>query len=324
MEQTLTVKPRQINSKVAIISLTLVAILLRVTAYFGTVINNLLSRASSFIDYILHCVFNGLDITPSAIEHRLYVLQREFDLADTIWSLFSVTFYMLMDVLPFALIIIYVAFLYKKSKATLIVPISFALLCLRNLINLIHTAISYIAQAISYISSLKDLLNMATVSLVYILVTALTILPYVIVFILLTVGSLKGFNSKPLMIAPSVAGICSYIFFSLLVAFSNLMTITVVLLGNGNMSYTDMISNAFLTASSLLSALAFVAFFIAVMIFAAKNYIPEIIPMSQAKLEKLIATKPAKALEILTVRYESGKLSEEEYQEQIAKIDLNA
>ncbi len=324
MEQTLTVKPRQINSKGVVISLTLIAILLRVTVYFGTVINNLLSRASSFIDYILHCVFNGLDITPSAIEHRLYVLQGEFDLADTIWSLFSVTFYMLMDVLPFALIILYVAFLYKKSKATLIVPISFALLCLRNLINLIHSVIIYVALTISDVSSLKDLLDYGMFTLLTLFTFTLTILPYIIVFLLLTVGSLKGFNSKPFMIVSSVVGICSYVFLGLLAAFSNLIIVSVALFGHGNMSYTDMISNAFLTASSLLSALAFVAFFIAVMIFAAKNYIPEIIPMSQAKLEKLIATKPAKALEILTVRYESGKLSEEEYQEQIAKIDLNA
>ena len=325
MENTKTLQPRKVNSKTAIIGLTLFAIILRVIAYFGTILNNLISRFSDLTDYIFGCLFDGRNISIDVIERRLtFLLEHGFAIGDIIWSLFSVTFYMLMDVLPFALIIIYVAFLYKKSKATLIVPISFALLCLKNVINLIHTAIIYVAQDLSYVSSLEDLLNMATVSLVSILVTALTILPYVIVFILLTVGSLKGFNSKPLMIAPSVAGICSYIFFSLLAAFSNLMTITVVLLGNGNMSYSDMIINISLMGFALLTMLAFVAFFIAVIIFASKNYITEIIPISDAKLEKLIVRKPKQALEILKIRYETGKLSEEEYQEQIAKIDLNA
>ena len=322
MEQTLTLKPRQMNSKATVIGLTLFAIILRVIAYFGTILNNLISRFSDLTDYIFGCLFDGRNISIDVIERRLtFLLEHGFDIGDTIWSLLSVTFYMLMDVLPFALIIIYVAFLYKKSKATLIVPIAFALLCLKNVINIIHTAIIYVVQ----------MLNNSLVSwayLVSIFVTALTILPYVIVFILLTIGSLKGFNSKPLMIVSSVVGICYYVFLSLLAAFSNLITlidaVSSALFANGYMSYSDMIINISLMGFALLTMLAFVAFFIAVIIFASKNYIPEIIPMSQAKLEKLIATKPAKALEILTVRYESGKLSEEEYQEQIAKIDLNA
>ena len=318
MEQTLTLKPRQMNSKTAIIGLTLVAIILRVIAYFGTILNNLISRFSDLTDYIFGCLFDGRNISIDVIERRLtYLLEHGFDIGDTIWSLFSVTFYMLMDVLPFALIIIYVAFLYKKSKATLIVPIAFALLCLKNVINIIHTSIIYVVQ----------MLNNSLVSwdyLVFIFVTALTILPYVIVFILLTIGSLKGFNSKPFMIVSSVAGICAYVFLSVLGALSSFLSIIFALTVAGNMSYSNMIINIFLMGFALLTMLAFVAFFIAVIIFASKNYIPEIIPMSDAKLEKLIATKPAKALEILTVRYESGKLSEEEYQEQIAKIDLNA
>lgn len=323
MEQTLTLKPRQMNSKVAVIGLTLFAIILRVIAYFGTILNNLISRFSDLTDYIFGCLFDGRNISIDVIERRLtYLFEHGFDIGDTIWSLFSVTFYMLMDVLPFALIIIYVAFLYKKSKATLIVPIAFALLCLKNVINLIHTAIIYVVQALSYVSSLEDLLNMGAVSLVSIFVTALTILPYVIVFILLTIGSLKGFTNKPLMIVPSAFGICSYLCASTFVTFTNVLSL-ITSFSTGRMIYTT-VANSVSLISSILVAAAIISFFIAVIIFAAKNYIPEIIPMSDAKLEKLVVKKPKNALDILTLRYESGKISEEEYNLRIAEIESNA
>ena len=88
------------------------------------------------------------------------------------------------------------------------------------------------------------------------------------------------------------------------------------------MIYTT-VANSVSLIPSILVAAAIISFFIAVIIFAAKNYIPEIIPMSDAKLEKLVVKKPKKALDILKMRYESGKISEEEYNLRIAEIESN-
>lgn len=320
MEQTLKVQPGKINGRVAIIIFTAIAIVLRIVGYFGTVINNLLSLFSGIFDYIIMCIVEGRTILPSYIEARFnHILEYEFNIGDLLLSLFSVTFYAFLNVLPYALIILYVAFFYKKTKATVLVPVAFGLLCLKDVTSILHSTIIYIEDIFTYYVvdySVGDIISYVISCIISVLFT----LPYVIIFALLTISALKGFTNKPLAIVPSAVGIVCYV---LAASYSLFTILPMVIMGltGYTLPYGDMLILLLSLIPTSINTVAFISFFVAIIIFAAKNYIPEIIPMSQAKLERLIATKPDKARAILTTRYETGKLIEEEYNSRIAEIE---
>ena len=323
MEQTLTVQPRKMKGKVAVIILTAAALVLRIIGYLVTVVSTILSPFSDVLDYIITCIINGKTISQSAIEHRIEMLfeHEVINIGDILSSLFSVTFYAFLDVLPYALIILYVAFFYKKSKATALVPVAFGLLCLKYIISFAHTCSIYMEYIFSDIADGHgDIFGNIIGYAIYLIITAVFAAPFVIIFVLLIISALKGFTNKPLAIVPSAVGIASCVLTAPLVLFSVLPMIIMMFTDSVHISYGLVLTSVLNSIPTSINTVAFISFFVAIIIFAAKNYIPEIIPMSDAKLERLIATKPKKALAILTVRYESGKLSEEEYNARVAEI----
>ena len=321
MEQTLTVQPRQMKGKVAVIILTAAAMVLRIVGYLGTVINTLLSPFSEVLDYIISCIINGKTISQSIIESRIERLfeYEIINIGDILSSLFSVTFYAFLNVLPYALIILYVAFFYKKTKAAVIVPVAFGLLCLKDVTSILHSTIIYIEDC--FTNYVVDYSVGKIISyVIFCIISVLFTLPYVIIFALLTISALKGFTNKPLAIVPSAVGIVCYV---LAASFSLFTILPMVIMGltGYTLPYGEILMTLLSLIPTSINTVAFISFFVAIIIFAAKNYIPEIIPMSDAKLERLIATKPDKARAILITRYESGKLSEEEYNARVAEIE---
>ena len=244
MEQTLSVKPRQMKGKVAVIILTAAAFVIRIVGYLGTVVNNLLSPFIDVLDYIINCIINGRTISQSNIEHHIdFLFERGMiNVGDILSSLFSVTFYVFLDVLPYALIIFYVAFLYKKSKATALVPVAFGVLCLKKIIIIAHGLIIYIKDFISELSYGSG--NVLGDSISYIVFCIMSILfsaPFVIIFALLTASALKGFTNKPLAIVPSAVGIGSYLLTSPLALFSVLPMFIMVFTDSVHIPYGVML-----------------------------------------------------------------------------------
>ena len=145
MEQTLSVKPRRLNGKAAIIVLASLAIIIRVAGFFAGLFNWFLSQLHFAVDYALNCLVRGMVFDMSRLEKWI---NRDLDLIDipeSVFTVLSTTANMLFTVMPFVLLIIYVAFLYKKSKATIIIPIAFGILTLRDIVSCITAIGSYVS-----------------------------------------------------------------------------------------------------------------------------------------------------------------------------------
>ena len=139
---------------------------------------------------------------------------------------------------------------------------------------------------------------------------------YTIVHAAITVVSLKGFISKPLAIIPPVLGIVGTVSF-LLCDF----IVCIVKMFAESMVFEYIIAHVGSFLVSMIGGIFFLFFFAGILIFAALNYTPELIPMREEKLEALMQKNPKKAKRILALRYEIGKLSEEYYNARIDEIN---
>ena len=331
MEQTLTVKPRQMKGKVAIIIFAVAAILLRGAGYIVDLVNLFFFHRYSSLYHALQS-FIAFDMATSTIIETI-----------------SATFVALVDILPFILLLAYLLFCYRKSKFTVLLPITLGALGLVQLCRFVGNSFDLLYELLSNGTHISRSIS----SLIYYVshflnnaVFGVTFTVVAIACVIILIAALKGFANKALTVVPAIMGIAASGISILSFAVNQFLRIAFVYDNirdyyweydyNYYYDYYESYFNrtAFyeaLNKSVVSSALSFfttatvflaiIAFFVAIIILASKNNIPEIIPMSDAKLERLIATKPDKARAILKVRYESGKLTEEEYNTRVAEIE---
>lgn len=324
MEQTLSVKPRRLNGKAAIIVLSSLAVLMRVVGYFAGLVQWFLSQLELAGDYVLSCLERGMDIDMSRLDKWINRDLDLIDIPDGVSTVLSTTANMLFTVMPFVLLIIYVAFLYKKSKATVIIPIAFGILTLRDIVSCITAIGSYVSLLQSdeyHFASTAQQHSMEIGVVVSCIVVVLLCIPSFVLDLLLVIGSLKGFVNKALIIVPAIIQIAFQLLGAMVIAAFQVFTVIMGASGFVHMDELYIINSISSFIVVGICSTALVLFFIAVIILAVKNYIPEIIPMKDEKLMALAVKKPKAAHEILRNRYESGKISEEYYNARIDEIN---
>ena len=336
MEQTLSVKPRKMNGMGAIIIFAIAAILLIGVGYIANLIGMFVFNDFSTLYHLLMRYF-GIELRILAIGEALA-------------STFAVFVYML----PFALLLAYVLFCYLKAKLTVLLPISLGLFCLIQIGHYVSNLLDFVCDLLYNrfgflpIESVSDLaysisllLNNIVFGTFYIIVA--------IACIIMIISSLKGFSNKAMVIAPATVGIVASGISIISLVVNRFLEIAYMYdyLRDYCMRYDSyydpytgydeyiryfdserfyemlnrqVVASALSVVATSTVCLAVVAFFVAVIILAAKNYIPEIIPIKDEKLAILAAKKPKAALAILKTRYECGKLSEEDYNTRVAEI----
>lgn len=318
MEQTLKVQSRKLNGKVAIIILSIAAIVLRIFAYFQTIGSNFFNMMNPFLP---HSIFE-MELSFEYFVKLFTSAHFPQYLLSFLTSLIVPTLFVIKDILPILLFVVYLAFFFKKSRATVLLPITFGALALGQIISLVNIIISFVSNCVKFCVSIGEFSIFPVISIF--IGYLLSGIPYVIVTVvsvLLLVTSLKGCINKPLANIPCVIGIVALALNFVTVSFSLVISIiTLISVGDDMAALPTLISST----ATLLVSLCTIVFFIAILVFVAKNYVPEIIPMSDANLASLIKKNPKKAKNILTVRYESGKLSEEEYNARLFEMDTPA
>lgn len=200
-------------------------------------------------------------------------------------------FFLVLDVLPYILLVIYVQKFHKEFKATVVVPVIFASIAIVHLLNLIINII----YGYGFIGSIINLITSITLA---------------ITFALATISALKGLSNKIFIVIPTVVGLVSNLL-SLIGTFYNFSYY--ISSGSGMHLY----SFTFDTSSIIASF----ALYVALLIFGLKNRIPTILSLSPEE-EKKNAEKmtPEQALIILKGKFKLGMITEEEYQTQRAEI----
>ena len=271
MEQTLSVKPRKINGGIIVIALTVAATLL---------------RGASFMEYAIRTIVDLIEHPSSFSVAYLFAIVEALVLA-------------FADALPLILFLAYFCFCFRRSKATVLLPISIGVLCLGQFVHYAFTLFDFVQLIYNYryylesdfVWAISSLLSSALENFVL----GGTHFVAAIASALILIGSLKGFSNKALVIAPaSVAtvGYCSATA-ALAVRFILHTIARIVIINEQKDHYGDysphyheqMIEqlerglwvNTFWYIGSIMAALAFAALFLAIIIFAAKNYIPEIV-----------------------------------------------
>ena len=320
MEQTLLVKPRKMNGMVLIIITSIIGILLRGAGFIGDLVD----------------VIKGIiNIFTSELEFEAFSLV-------TFWlDAFAMPIFALMEVLPFILLIVYACFCFRKSKGTVLLPIAFGTFGLSALVHFVKNAINLLVTLIEGSEHIQYMFEVYVPVILEELAYIFSYLVVVVACVLAIVAAIKGFTNKTLAIASSVIGIGGYGLFALTKVISCIVYVvnclnvieaykdTYVSMGGfyENIGKTmieqhenQMWSYVGSTVMALVVCFGLMLFFVAMLILALKNYIPEKIPMSEDKLDKLVTTKPRAALGILKMRYECGKISEEEYNARVAEI----
>lgn len=178
--------------------------------------------------------------------------------------------------------IVYLLGFYKKSKATIIVPIVFAI-----------EAISCFLGFITFYS-LKHYRILAIVNLLF-----------CILFISATLNTLKGFSKKVFVAVPLVLAIMR-----------NIYSIIEILVSFANNFYN---SHEEIFISNLLGYFAGITFNLALLLFCLKNTIPVILHSKNDTI-KSEQINPEQLLRQLQDKYNMGLISEEEYKSQRAEI----
>ena len=314
MEQTLKVQSRKLNGKVAIIILSIASIIFKFIAYLEGIGINLFSLISLYLpssllrmnfsfEYFVR-LFTSVH-SPKMIENFT---------SSMIWSTISV----ISGILTVVLFLVYIAFFYKKSKATALLPITFGIVALSQVVTIIKSTISLIEGIITIFSTGSITLINVIVLIGSYTINAIFGICIFAVVVLLLIGSLKGFVNKPLVVIPCAFNVGAHLIVGLGFNLFSIILNAIYLITTFG---TYHLANLFSQFCGFTSSFSGILFWGAILIFVAKNYVPEIIPMSDANLASLIKKNPEKAKNILTLRYESGKLSEEDYNARISEID---
>ena len=358
MEQTLLVKPRKMKGKTPVIILGVFAIVCGIGGYFITLFSSLLSVYYPYVYEIAQSYSGNLGdnrYSKVSIEAFLERLQRYIRFSgereelflQSIIEFFTETVFLFITVLPILMFLVYVLFLFKKPKAKVFLPITCGFICLGQVGGIIKSILDIVE------ANVRSDNGMTTIAIRY---ADQIIMPYpesflcegyksivainevwacissailCIAAILILVASLKGLINKKLVIVPIIVGFVLNGISSLARLYTSFLWVSELMrsipqtrLFTNYISIFCWIEVILVTAISALSILASIAFLAAILIFSAKNYIPEIIPMKDEKLTALAVKKPKAALAILNTRYECGKISEEEYNARVAEISL--
>lgn len=189
-------------------------------------------------------------------------------------------FYLLLNISPQILFILYLLNFYKKCHATIFWTISFGiescLLLLLPCITVNH--LSFVTLFAGFIC-----------------------LPYGVAII----SALRGFPKKIFLIIAVTEGI----FFELFQLHNNINIIVNHLIKEGQYLYIF---------TYIISPLGTMVFYITLLLFALKNNITAILPINEKKIyEKM---NPEQALRVLKDKFDTGVIDEEEYQTQRAEI----
>lgn len=314
MEQTLKVQPRKMNGKVLIIVLSIASIIIKFIAYLEGIGINLFNLISSYLPSSLLRMNFSFEYFV-----RLFTSVHSPKMIENFTSsMISSTISVISGILPVVLFLVYIAFFYKKSKATALLPITFGIIAILQVVTIIKITISVIGSIITIFST-----GSITLINVIVLIGSYTInvifgICTIAVVVLLLIGSLKGFVNKPLVIIPCALCIGAHLIVGLgFNLFLIILNVVYLITTFGTYHLANLLSQF----CGFTSSFGGILFWGAILIFVAKNYVPEIIPMSDANLASLIKKNPKKAKDILTMRYESGKLSEEDYNARISEID---
>ena len=357
MEQTLSVTSKKMKGKTPVIILSVFAIVCGIGGYFITLFSSLLSVYFPYVYKVAHLCSGNLGdslysvVSIGAFLERLQRYIRSFGEGEELFlqsiiEIFTETVFLFITVLPILMFLVYVIFFFKKPKARVFFPITCGFICLGQVGGIIKSILDLVEANVRSDNGMTTISirnagqiiipypegflcdgykSIVTINEVWACISSAILC---IAAILILVASLKGLTNKKLVIVPIIVGFVLNGISSLARLYTSFAWVNSLIHSiPQNRLFTNYISVfcwievILVTAISVVSILASVAFLAAILIFASKNYIPEIIPMSDAKLERLIATKPDKALAILTTRYESGKLTEEEYNSRIAEIE---
>lgn len=185
-----------------------------------------------------------------------------FSLAET-----GSCFLMILDLAAYVLFLIYVLKLYQKPKAAIIVPVIFASMVVRQLINLIS----------NLISNIKYSREMFTPVLTFVIGMAAPV-----TFTLALISSLKGLANKTFIIIPTIMSCATapLVYISMLV----------------NLSYYVESGMIFTFCMTIVSTLAWVILNVAFLVFGLKNRIPAII---SAPVEEKIVVVEEGSIEMM-------------------------
>ena len=176
-------------------------------------------------------------------------------------------FLMILDLAAYVLFLIYVVKLYQKPKAAIIIPIIFASMVVRQLINLISNLISNIEYS----------REMFTPVLTFVIGMAAPVM-----FTLALISSLKGLANKTFILIPTIMSCATapVVYISILV----------------NLSYYVESGMIFALCTSIVSTLAWVILNVAFLVFGLKNRIPAII---SAPVEEKIVVVEEESTEMM-------------------------
>lgn len=202
-------------------------------------------------------------------------------------TIYSLVF-LLLDVVSRIILLVYIFAFFKKFKATILVPIIFALLALSPLLSLINTIEIY--SRYDFLVSWYRITSLVTPLVTYIV--------QFIAFSLATISALKGLSNKILIVIP----------IGLLLLFDLESFVSFFRYGESNL---QILSNE----------IASVAFNVALLLFGLKNRMPSVFSITSEK-EKKKAGKlsPEQSLKLLKEELDLGMITEEEYQSQRSEI----
>lgn len=199
-------------------------------------------------------------------------------------------FYFLLTLAPIVLMFIYVQFFYKRCKATILVPIVFGVIAFFPISDILIDGVLY---------------NYWNVD-VYVLLDLIFIAP---AFVLAMINAFNGFTKKYGVIIAFIAGMIE-------------VTISFINLIRSIGFYVDGYYLYMITSPLYIVSMTFL--YIALLTFAVKCKLSSIRARSpQKEIEKTVCFTPEQALRILKQNFESGIISQEEYELQKAEILKN-
>ncbi len=188
--------------------------------------------------------------------------------------------YMALEFLPAVLFLFYATLCYQRCKAAVLFPVVCAIIAARLGVDIYYDFI-YFFEHYFRIRAIIDVIQFIT-------------------FILLTVSVAKGLKDKKYVIIASVVGLLwqSCVLYYSFSVISELPDVFVIKFEN---------------IVSLISMIANILLYIAILLFGINNNIPELINVKK-KSKKINNMPPEELLKILKEQYELGKLTEQEYQ----------
>lgn len=304
MEQLLDNNPKKMKGKTAVVALLILSLLLIGVGSMVDVTNSIISMT------------NAKDFSVLAIAHSI---------RNPAFSMISI--------IPIFLFIIYALFCYRKPNATILLPITFSAACLGSLVYFLDHVIAFISVVHGIVKDLSkysiDFLDVSldtySENIVLFVINSLSYLSVAVCFIILTVAAFKGFKSRRLVGVFSSIGIAGQVLLGGFTAFSGIKYVVTTIIGINELEnsgyvlslgsdkyiymdgmlihfdiYVKSLENQMLNVSlsmvaTLLTCLAVIAFLLAVLVFASKNEVPEIIESKKkANIDNIVIATETK------------------------------